>query len=246
MNKKRIVYIVLVLVVLVIIAFSVAYLSRDRKESLRTEATKEYKQIVSKTFTYGNKTNEQFGIFRDAGGQGPFGIFVDSEGKLYINDRVNEKIKYIDPNLTRIEVVKDNSANLSSKDKSKSYSEKTYRTFANPPEIHIASKKGKESVIEVSEPDILSLQFLTEDAQGNAYFVAEIDHSQSDGIINVAVKVLVYNPSGELVTTLLLPDGQADIYSETGLVHVDQRTGDIWQFAPLENNLLIARWSKNY
>ncbi len=106
--------------------------------------------------------------------------------------------------------------------------------------VDIINQAGiTEKTIAVVINGLASLVFLGEDQNGNFYIQAEI----SDGA-GVKLQVHKYNSSGNLLTTLDIPNSDYSIWT-VKLLHID-RVGDIWQVAPGKNKLFVNRWSTIY
>jgi len=89
---------------------------------------------------------------------------------------------------------------------------------------------------------LASIVFLGEDQDGNIYIQTEIGNKGKIGMKKLEVRK--YDPRGNLLTTLDIPNTEYSIWT-VKLLHVD-RTGDIWQVMPGKNKLFVNRWSTTY
>lgn len=64
----------------------------------------DYKRVVNSRFDYG-EGEQQFGIGRVAGGQGPSSFNTDSENNLYVIDQLNNRVKVFDSEGNQISII---------------------------------------------------------------------------------------------------------------------------------------------
>lgn len=111
--------------------------------------------------------------------------------------------------------------------------------------VDIINQSGvKENTIVIEEDGLVAIVFLGEDQDGNIYIQTETGNINNKDKIDIKLKVRKYNPRGNLLTTLDIPNDEYSIWT-VKLLHVD-RTGDIWQVMPGKNKLFINRWSTTY
>jgi len=109
--------------------------------------------------------------------------------------------------------------------------------------VDIINQSGvKENTIIVEVDGLASIVFLGEDQDGNIYIQTEIGNKGKIGMKKLEVRK--YDPRGNLLTTLDIPNTEYSIWT-VKLLHVD-RTGDIWQVIPGKNKLFVNRWSTTY
>lgn len=165
-----------------------------------------------------------------------------SQGHLYIS---GDKL-YITDGDQNSYLISSTVGNLKSESPAKidgiyGLSGKRYKVYyKNGGMIDIINQAGiAEKTIIAEIAGLLSIRFLGEDQNGNFYIQAELR-----GGADVKLQVRKYNPSGNLLTTLDIPNNKYAFWT-VKLLHVD-RTGDIWQVVPVGNKLFVNRWSTIY
>ncbi len=106
--------------------------------------------------------------------------------------------------------------------------------------ILITAPSGKTSSLPLKIQNLLSLSFLAEDL--NNYIYIQVEKAGP----GTAVKLEVYklNPAGIILDIIPIKNNDYSIKTSK-LLHVNQKTGDIWQVLPAKDKLYLNKWSIN-
>jgi len=120
---------------------------------------------------------------------------------------------------------------------------KRYKTnYTGGGTVDIINQAGiTEKTIALEINGLATIVFLGEDQNGNFYIYTETVVAKD----NIKLQVRKYNPSGNLLTTLDIPNIDSGGFPTVKPLHVD-RTGDIWQVEGGASKLFVNRWSTTY
>ena len=108
-------------------------------------------------------------------------------------------------------------------------------------EIFITGPSGQTSQVLLKIPNLKSISFLNEDLNSNIYI--QIEKSGPRNTIKLDVYKL--NPAGTILDIISIKNNDYSI-STVKLLHVNPKTGDIWQVLPAKDKLYLNKWSINY